>query len=181
MMKRILPGALLSAATAIGACDGSTVVLGGTGASASSSPTTSTYPWDLTSAVSTGAGGSTSSDPGQGGIGSSSYYPSSTTGAAVGPGLTCAGLFSPSPSTSTWNMTLTKPDFEPGPSFQDYVALNTCVCVKTMDAQGCADLCRMGEDGSSTPNWCDGVGASVECNLCLDYWCSPQFDACTSD
>jgi hypothetical protein len=36
---------------------------------------------------------------------------------------------------------------------------------------GCADKCKMGTNGTSTPNFCDGVSALAQCKACLADKC----------
>jgi hypothetical protein len=36
---------------------------------------------------------------------------------------------------------------------------------------GCANVCKMGLNGTSTPNFCDGVSALPQCSKCLTDNC----------
>jgi hypothetical protein len=36
---------------------------------------------------------------------------------------------------------------------------------------GCANVCKMGLNGTSTPNFCDGVAALPQCSKCLTDNC----------
>jgi hypothetical protein len=36
-----------------------------------------------------------------------------------------------------------------------------------MSMGGCADACTMGENGTNTPDFCDGAPASPKCKACL--------------
>src|SRR5262249_60434771 len=41
---------------------------------------------------------------------------------------------------------------------------NQCACVDLISAGGCADKCKMGTNGTTTPNFCDGVAALQQCS-----------------
>jgi hypothetical protein len=36
---------------------------------------------------------------------------------------------------------------------------------------GCADVCKMGLNGTANPNFCDGVPALSQCTKCLQDHC----------
>jgi Cys-rich repeat protein len=42
-----------------------------------------------------------------------------------------------------------------------------CACVDLLSMGGCADICKMGRNGTTTPNFCDGVAALPQCARCL--------------
>lgn len=52
----------------------------------------------------------------------------------------------------------------------------TCACQKTLSFGGCADFCAMGVNGTTTPNFCDGVPALALCAMCIVNNCgsTPQ-------
>jgi hypothetical protein len=55
----------------------------------------------------------------------------------------------------------------------------TCACVTLMSAGGCADLCDAAQNGTDTPNWCNGAAALSQCAACLAVKCAidPTEDA----
>ena len=130
------------------------------------------------STTTTGGGGSgagTTATTGNGGGGGTGG------GAGGNPnGKTCNDVY-----TGAWDTTLTESDFMNAAAFAAYDALNTCACVDKMAAGGCDDLCKMGDNTTTTPNFCDGVAALTQCGGCLNSTstpgCGTQVDDCTSN
>jgi Cys-rich repeat protein len=46
-----------------------------------------------------------------------------------------------------------------------------CACQDVLAMGGCANLCKMGLNGTTTPNFCDGVSALPQCAQCLSDNC----------
>ena len=46
-----------------------------------------------------------------------------------------------------------------------------CACIDLLSMGGCANVCKMGLNGTSTPNFCDGVAALPQCAKCLADLC----------
>jgi Cys-rich repeat protein len=46
-----------------------------------------------------------------------------------------------------------------------------CACMDVLAMGGCANVCKMGLNGTSTPNFCDGVNALPVCAKCLKDNC----------
>jgi hypothetical protein len=42
-----------------------------------------------------------------------------------------------------------------------------CACVDILSTGGCGDICDMAQNGTSTPNFCNGVSALPQCAKCL--------------
>jgi hypothetical protein len=51
-----------------------------------------------------------------------------------------------------------------------------CACTDTLAMGGCANICKMGLNGTSTPNFCDGVAALPQCTKCLNDNCGAITD-----
>ncbi len=136
----------------------------------------------LACGVALGCGGNVVVDSAGGGVGGSGG--SATTGgggATSGTGLTCAGLLDVLPPSSHWEQNLPASSFASGTSYMIYVELETCACTTLLSAGGCADVCAMGLNGTSTPNFCDGAGSLTQCDACLSSNCSSALTACASN
>jgi hypothetical protein len=46
-----------------------------------------------------------------------------------------------------------------------------CACMLTMSQGGCADICSMSLNGTTTPNFCDGAMALAQCAACIETSC----------
>jgi hypothetical protein len=46
-----------------------------------------------------------------------------------------------------------------------------CACVDLLSIGGCADICDMAKNGTTTPNFCNGVPALPQCAACLADHC----------
>jgi hypothetical protein len=46
-----------------------------------------------------------------------------------------------------------------------------CACVAPLSLGGCANVCKMGLNGTTTPNFCDGAYALPQCAKCLADMC----------
>src|SRR4051812_47491443 len=47
----------------------------------------------------------------------------------------------------------------------------SCACDNLMSAGGCEDLCKMGVNGTTNPNFCDGASALSQCAACIASTC----------
>jgi Cys-rich repeat protein len=47
-----------------------------------------------------------------------------------------------------------------------------CACVDLLSSGGCADICDLAQNGTNTPNFCNGVPALPQCAQCLADRCS---------
>jgi hypothetical protein len=119
-----------------------------------------------------GAGGSaTTGGGGNVPLGTSTGAGGDTTGGGF---LTCADLFpNGSPDMTMWSTTMTEDDFVAGPSYPAYVAVNMCVCMSPMAADGCEDVCAS--------SFCKGIPAVTPCGMCLSFNCVSQIAACSSN
>lgn len=52
-----------------------------------------------------------------------------------------------------------------------------CACETTLALGGCADLCDATQNGTNTPNFCQGVRALTQCEQCLQDMCGWLQDA----
>jgi len=50
-----------------------------------------------------------------------------------------------------------------------------CACMTLLSAGGCANICNMNLNGTTTPNFCNGAPALTQCTNCLMTTC--QFTA----
>jgi len=122
-----------------------------------------------------GAGGSATTGDGAGGAGGSVTFGTSTGGGgdmAGGGSLTCDEVL------AKWSTTLVEHDFVAGLSYPDYLAMNGCACVTLLSGGGCADVCEMALEGTTTPNFCDGAPALSQCAMCLSTQCAAASAAC---
>ncbi len=129
-----------------------------------------------------GSGGTinTTTTTGSGGMGGSAG-----TGTFTGT-KTCADLL-----TGTWSATLTGSDFDSEDAYNAYTALQTCACVDTNGGTpgGCANICTEAQNGTTTPNFCDGAAAGPTCQFCLNgtgtgtgtALCTTEYTACMSN
>jgi hypothetical protein len=52
-----------------------------------------------------------------------------------------------------------------------------CACEDKLANGGCADVCDMTQNGTNTPNFCNGVNALPQCAKCLQDVCGALPDA----
>lgn len=46
-----------------------------------------------------------------------------------------------------------------------------CACTNKISEGGCADICTMGLNGTTNPNFCDGSNALSQCAACIASTC----------
>ncbi len=47
----------------------------------------------------------------------------------------------------------------------------TCACTTKVAGSGCEDVCTMGDNNTTNPNFCDGSTALSQCKMCLQNSC----------
>jgi hypothetical protein len=47
----------------------------------------------------------------------------------------------------------------------------SCACSSPLSQGGCADICTMGLNGTTNPNFCDGAAALSQCAACIAQQC----------
>jgi hypothetical protein len=52
------------------------------------------------------------------------------------------------------------------------VTCHECACTQLLSMGGCADLCDSAQNGTTTPNFCNGVPALPQCAKCLVDLCA---------
>ena len=62
-----------------------------------------------------------------------------------------------------------------------YDALNFCACSETAIGSGCAAICDGDQNGTGTPNFCNGVAALPQCATCLQDVCGTEYDDCSAN
>jgi hypothetical protein len=124
---------------------------------------------------------STPAGPGGGGAGGFGGGGGAGGGGGGNPGgTTCSELY----NGGAWDKTLAESDFADSASFQAYDALNQCACVATngMTPAGCENICTMGDNGTTTPNFCDGSAAGPSCTTCITTTsCGTELTDCMSN
>jgi hypothetical protein len=100
-------------------------------------------------------------------------------------GIADAGPFTGSDTCTDlihgWSTTLTESNFSSQISYDAYQGLNKCACMDTTTAStpaGCADICTEPANGTTTPNFCNGVTALSQCLTCLTSICMVEYTVC---
>jgi hypothetical protein len=138
------------------------------------------------STVGSGGAGGAGGAEGTGGAGGGTGGAGGGTGGATG-STTCSDLIGTDPSMATWSTTEMASDFTGTDAFMAWDALNTCACVNTLAMSGCSDVCTMGANGTTTPNFCDSgktpnqSTTAGSCYACLTTTCMAEITACQAD
>lgn len=80
-----------------------------------------------------------------------------------------------------WDNALSATDFQCPDAAAAYDAFNTCACLDTDKATGCGAICDGDLNGTSNPNFCNGVPALAICSACLNDTCGATKSDCAAN
>jgi hypothetical protein len=83
-----------------------------------------------------------------------------------------------STKVDTWGATFVQGNFANAASWTAYDALNQCACTWMGP---CGRSCDLYENGTGTPDFCNGTWGSSKCDACLSTKCESEVRACLAN